>query len=400
MKLEFSEAFHKACEADAKKVKKTMPSGRKKRLRRIAAAVFSPFRKYAPIAAESFRETWSGFADTYGKWRVIAAVVSPVVFCMLIGASVLYYSQQPREFDLQTAISEKGIRMGHFESLDTAPAGYLTAAVAADIVSRILEKPGGYMGNDISPLSVFMDNTPSWEKGALGISRDYVAALRNHFARGGTQSKESPLLAEAEIALSFDSGRWAIPSSESAYREAVAKIDQFTSLMTSSNNLHTAIYRRPDNLNGWLSIVENRLGDHVLRLRSSIGKTTLGPYLSELEAANIGAEGSGSQIITIRTPGGEIDNVFYEARGASWALLHFFKAVRHDFQAVISEKGAEEAMHRIISELSACQRPMKSPIVLNGEEFGFLPNHSLILSAHLAKALLGIKDLRTIIDQG
>ena len=37
----------------------------------------------------------------------------------------------------------------------------------------------------------------------------------------------------------------------------------------------------------------------------------------------------------IKTPWTEIDDVFYEARGASWALIHFLKAAEVDFADVL-----------------------------------------------------------------
>jgi hypothetical protein len=37
----------------------------------------------------------------------------------------------------------------------------------------------------------------------------------------------------------------------------------------------------------------------------------------------------------VRTPWLEIDDVFYEARGAAWALIHFLKAAEVDFAEVL-----------------------------------------------------------------
>jgi hypothetical protein len=42
----------------------------------------------------------------------------------------------------------------------------------------------------------------------------------------------------------------------------------------------------------------------------------------------------------VRTPWLQIDDIFYEARGSSWALLHFLKAVEVDFDAILKKKNA------------------------------------------------------------
>ena len=42
---------------------------------------------------------------------------------------------------------------------------------------------------------------------------------------------------------------------------------------------------------------------------------------------------------TVQTPWMEIDDVFFEARGTAWALVHFFRAAQFDFAAVLADKG-------------------------------------------------------------
>jgi hypothetical protein len=41
-----------------------------------------------------------------------------------------------------------------------------------------------------------------------------------------------------------------------------------------------------------------------------------------------------------------------------------------------------------------------SPMVLNGDGFGMMANHSLIMASHISRANAAIIDLRTLLAQG
>ena len=42
----------------------------------------------------------------------------------------------------------------------------------------------------------------------------------------------------------------------------------------------------------------------------------------------------------VKTPWDEIDDVYYESRGAAYALIHFLKAAEVDFADVLEKKNA------------------------------------------------------------
>ena len=96
----------------------------------------------------------------------------------------------------------------------------------------------------------------------------------------------------------------------------------------------------------------------------------------------------------------QIDNVFYEARGTSWALLHFLKAVEVDFADVLQRKNAIASLQQIIRELEMSQQPVKTPVIVNGEGFGLLANHSLVMASYISRANAAIIDLRELLSQG
>jgi hypothetical protein len=61
----------------------------------------------------------------------------------------------------------------------------------------------------------------------------------------------------------------------------------------------------------------------------------------------------------------EINDVFYKAYAATWALIHFLSAVEVGFQDILRKKNALVILRQIIRELQATQGPISSPEVLN-----------------------------------
>jgi hypothetical protein len=102
----------------------------------------------------------------------------------------------------------------------------------------------------------------------------------------------------------------------------------------------------------------------------------------------------------VRTPWVEIDDVFYEARGQAWALIHLLHAVEHDFADVLADKNARVSLQQIIRELEPTQDTVWSPFILNGSGMGLLANHSLVMASYLSRANAGISDLRRLLAQG
>jgi len=96
----------------------------------------------------------------------------------------------------------------------------------------------------------------------------------------------------------------------------------------------------------------------------------------------------------------EIDDVFYEARGATWALIQFLSAVEVDFADVLAKKNATASLQQIIRELETTQETVWSPMILNGGGFGFVANHSLVMASYISRANAAIIDLRELLSQG
>ncbi|HXF08127.1 MAG TPA: DUF2333 family protein [Candidatus Acidoferrales bacterium] len=267
-----------------------------------------------------------------------------------------------------------------------------------DVAGVLLDKPGGYLSNDVLPPGVWLDNMPNWEFGVLVQIRDLARALRNDFSRSQSQSREDPDLAIAEPQFNFDSESWLFPPSEGEYRQGIRAVERYRKRLIDPEQPDAQFYARSDNLRSYLAIVEKRLGDLSQRLSASAGVMRVDTALAGDSAARQSTERPAEQFI--QTPWLEIDDVFYEARGASWALLQFLRAAETDFAPVLARKNAQQSMRQIIRELEEAQQPLRSPVVLNGSGYGLWANHSLVLSSYLARAHSAIIDLRELLEQG
>ena len=295
-------------------------------------------------------------------------------------------------------------RMPDIFWVDKSPAGrnnvigYATADTLIRVAETLLDKPGGYLSNDVTPPSLFLDNIPNWELGVLQQVRDLARVTRNDYSRSQSQSAEDPDLAFAEPKFFFDNESWILPPTESEYREAIQGFMRYRDRMIGIGEPDAQFFARADNLREWLSQVEKRLGSLSRRLGDSVATDVINTDL----AGDAAAEAS-SQLpdrVPVRTSWFEIDDVFFEARGTAWALVHFFRAAQFDFALVLQDKNAEASVRQIIRELEASLEPLRSPIIMNGGGYGLFANHSLVMANYLARANAAVINLRELLDQG
>lgn len=254
------------------------------------------------------------------------------------------------------------------------------------------------MLNDALPPSVFLDNIPAWEFGALEMVRDMALVMRQEFSRSQSQSVENQFLKDAQPQFNIDSTSWAMPSAEGEYRKGIEDLYLYRKALADVNSQNAQFYARADNLQDWLKEVEKRLGSYSQRLSASVGRDQLNTDLAGDSNAQQSTIAASSQ--QLKTSWWLIDNEFYEARGACWALLHFLKAIEIDFNQVLADKNAKVSVQQIIRELEASQQPIWSPMVLNGDGFGVLANHSLVMANYISRANAALIDLNKLMSQG
>ena len=318
----------------------------------------------------------------------IASVLLAVML-LAIGALMWWWDFEPRPFDVVASAQESA----QTRKQSMAP-GSTSTRTLIRITHTLLDKRGGYLSNDKMPPGLFMDNLPNWEFGVVVQVRDFSKALRNDFSRSQTQSLEDPDLSQAEPLFSSPNDRWLLPSSEGQYRKGISHLESYLARLSAPADSNTRFYPRADNLADWLAIVEKRLGSLSQRLSASAGQVVLDTDPDS--GAEVGADG----LVTIKTPWLEIDDVFYEARGSTWAILHLLKAVEVDFDRVLRDKNALISLRQIIRELEETQAPLGSPMVLNGKPFGFFANHSLVMANYISRANAAIIDLRKLLERG
>lgn len=313
-----------------------------------------------------------GTAVAYGKGTLGKLIGGLLVALLLILLIVgWYWSREPGLEPLAPPPSVEAPQV----------IGSTTARTVHGLMTTLLDKPGGFLSNDIMPPGVWLDNMPSWEFGVLVQVRDMTRALRRDMARSQSQSAEDPSLAIAEPLFNFDNNSWALPASESEYRRGMDALSDYITRLEAGD---AEFYARADSLASWVGDVSTRLGSLSQRLSASVGR------------AEVTDEGRTYK----RTRWMRIDNVFYEARGSAWALVHLLQAVERDYAEVLERKNALVSLRQIIRELEATQRPMRSPMVLNGSGFGMTANHSLVMANYLSRANAAMIDLRRLLEQG
>ncbi len=280
---------------------------------------------------------------------------------------------------------------------ETAIVGFSTVDTLIRVAETLLDKNGGYLTNDKLPPFVFLDNIPSWELGVINQVSDLARVMRDDYTRSQSQSKEDPDVTEGTRRLFYDNDSWVFPTTESEYSDGIALFSDYRDRLVAGDP-ETVFFARADNLREWLSQVEKRLGSLTRRLGNSVARTRINDDL----AGDAAAEAAGPQpdTVDVRTSWWKTDNIFFEARGAAWALVHFFRAAEFDFAHVLEDKNAQASVRQIIRELEASLDPLRSPMVLNGGGFGFTANHSLVMANYLARANAAVINLRELLDQG
>lgn len=315
-----------------------------------------------------------------------------MTYLIIVAVLMFWWDGEPDTFDVRE----------NAQQVIADPAAIVTGSYTTSAIIRVartlLDKPGGYLSNDIMPPGVLMDNTPAWEYGVLTQVRDITRSLRNDISRSQSQSVEDKDLSEAEPQFNFQNNSWLFPATESEYEKGIEALQGYANRLALTGQSDSQFYARADNLSDWLAIVEKRLGSLSQRLSASVGQIRVNTDLAGDSAATQSTQGT--EDIIVKTPWSEVDDVFYEARGTTWALVHFLSALEIDFADVLNKKAALPSLRQIIRELETTQSAVWSPVILNGGGFGVVTNHSLVMASYISRANAAVIDLRSLLQQG
>ncbi|KPQ02976.1 DUF2333 family protein [Marinobacter sp. HL-58] len=332
---------------------------------------------------------FAGGGGVVGKF-ILAVLVVYFLVTIVLG---MIWSSEPDVFSVREHTRTVA------EEMDREPVtGFATTATIIRIAETMLEKPGGYISNDLFPPGLWLDNMPNWEYGVLVQLRDFSRAMRKDISRSQSQSAEDSDLVITEPQFHFDSESWAIPSTEAEYRRGIDALHSYLDRLSHPEQPDAQFFARADNLANWLADLETRLGSLSRTLGESVGKASVSDSVANIDLDDpLSEEATGDDV---KTPWNKVDDVFYEARGTAWALLHIFHAIEVDFRKVLNDKNAVSSAKQIIIELEGTQGNLWSPVILNGSGYGVLANHSLTMAAYLSRASAAIGDMRDLLTRG
>lgn len=316
-----------------------------------------------------------------------------VGYALVVLALMWWWDKEPEPFGVRERAQAHADRHGH-----RVVPGTLTTSTLMEVAQTLLDKRGGYLANDIAPPGVLMDNIPNWEHGVILQVRDLSLAMRNQFSRSQSQSVEDNDLRDAFNFFSYKHQRWILPSSESQYRNGIEKTEEYLMRLGDTDESNAQFYARADNLTEYLELVNKRLGSLSQRLSASVGQHRLNTDLAGDPNAQQSTPTPDQQLV--KTPWLEIDDVFYEARGTTWALMHFLRALEQDFEPVLVDKNALVSLRQVIRELEESQTGVWAPVILNGSQYGLFANHSLVMANYISRANAATLDLRKLLERG
>ncbi|WP_027967339.1 DUF2333 family protein [Halomonas halocynthiae] len=293
-------------------------------------------------------------------WKPLLVLVA-VYLLVVIGLGI-WWSRTPEPLVIEESVV---VHRG----TGVAARGAVTTVGLMAVVDTLLNKPGGYLRNDIAPPGVWLDNMPAWELGVLQQARQLALAMP------GMSAEPLPEIEQASDALLGNSRAWFYPSTEHRLNTAGEALGSYLQRLEAPGAQGLAAGGQ--GLSPWLYSVADSLDRLSYRLSASLGNPEA---LADLDVDVDRVPG--------KTPWYDVDNVFFEARGQAWALLSLLKAVRHDQADVLEAHGLTDHWDALIAELQASQRRLWSPVVLNGSGFGMFANHSLVMANHL----LGARD--------
>jgi len=288
-----------------------------------------------------------------------------LLLVVLIGIFALgvWWSREPEDLSVEQMLGSKA-------DLNNKPEEVLALATIA-VMNTLLDKPGGYLSNDVLPPGVLLDDMPSWEFGALGQVRTLSASLREFDQDPATLQARHQSLVLAESRFNFNHSSWWLPDTEGEYREGIQYLRDYSKNVggegARSAEERDALYRL------WLQHVDTQLRQLITKL-NSVDE-------SDVVELNFNIDPAAKK----PKHDADIDNLFYEARGSAWALIQLLRASEIEFGQNPADKQKALVIAKMLATLENTQRTVYSPVILNGSGFGLLANHATTMSSYLVR---------------
>lgn len=339
-------------------------------------------------ARDEYEDTQSDLECARPAYRW--AIYGFALYILLIICVGIYWSIAPAQLNIHALVHQQ-LTLVNGSTQTSVPKGVATTSTLISISEALLDKSGGYLTNDYLPPGIWLDNMPSWEAGVVMQVRETVQVLRSSLSQSNLNHDLDVDLQKAEVRFNFANNSWGFPSTESQYRAGMEQLQQYNLRLLSSANGNAQFYADAEHLNDYLAGVEQRLKILSQRLTASVGPkfdSSVQPVMDTVNNKKI------VNALQTKTPWTQVDNIFYEARGSSWALIALLQAMEIDFADALKTKGAQASFEQIIRELKPTQDPVFSPMILNGDGFGLVANHSLTMASYLSRAQAAVSDCR------
>jgi hypothetical protein len=300
---------------------------------------------------------------------VLLALIILFIFCAVV---MVINSRKPGFHAVENV--DKGVRGAHFVRVNQV---------------LIKEMSNNWLPNDLFWPTALLDNMPNFQLGELEVVRYNVRVLRDNLSRMRTTDRLDHQAEAAFTSLSNDPYKWWFPSAESRWKLANDYLEVYYRNLASGRS---QFYPRADNLVELLNQYLSLMGGVNTRLVNAPRDILSTLALEEQK------EKSPASVVDIDIPWRQIDDNFYYAQGVAFALCESFRAIKVDFQEVLTDKNCVALVDKILEILSRCQ--FEPLIVFNGDPDSIFANHSLNLSGLFNDARQKINSLTVALIQG
>ncbi|MFA5121188.1 DUF2333 family protein [Zavarzinia sp.] len=264
----------------------------------------------------------------------------------------------------------------------SVPAGASQAvAIAAALVEREVDQ-NGWVANDpfFFPSGV-LDNMPNFQQGIVDAVSTFAIELRDQLGRVRGSGEVDANLAEALSTLQYSGTKWVFDlstsilptaTSEAQYRKGVKALRAYNEAVGAGKAVFD---KRADNLQAMVS----RFALDIGSISAAIDKQ-------------------------VRDKGGDVfdttcDDLFYRVKGEAYGYFLLMKALRADFDPILTERGLAPLWDETVSSFAevASFNPW---LVWNGAPDGqLLPNHLLAQGFFLLRARTQLREITAVLDK-
>ena len=251
-----------------------------------------------------------------------------------------------------------------------APRGASFAAAAAAIMQAELDGFTGWRPNDLPPWGPQLgpDNNASRQLGILQALRDSVRVFKDNLTKVSSDEYDANLV-QADNLLRNDPEKWAFPSAESRYRNAIERLHAYGAGLTTDPPKSRPINARNIDLIRLIQTWTDLLG------------------------------GAHANLFGNRVGWFQLDDVYYQASGYCHAIAHMIPAIQIEYDRELqSRKILAQLLAEAQAPLERCAT-MKPIVVLNGGDTSVLANHRRNLDTYVAEARQKLYSVREELEK-